>query len=91
MFGLENYDDAKYDEKYQIDSFLSLGHVESGERKIDSGLADLIDQAADKGMRGNKLNKLISKIDEIKSLMDEIKQVMEMDDSLTTSVVHGPR
>jgi len=80
MLKLEKYDEwtPNY-EKRQLTNFVTLVNMEWSERKIDSGLADLIDQAADEGMRGNKLNKLISKIDEIKSLMNDIKQVMEMD------------
>jgi len=39
----------------------------------------LIGLAADKGMRGEKLNKLNNNIDDIKALMDDIRQLMDMD------------
>jgi len=37
---------------------------------IENAVADLIALAADKGMRGHKLDKLINKIDDINQLMD---------------------
>jgi len=56
------YDDATHDEKKELNNIVTLVNTESHERNIDSALADLIDLAADKGMRGKELNKLINKM-----------------------------
>ena len=53
----------------QLNTFI---YTESHESKIGSGLGDLIGLAADKWMKGEKLNKLNINIDK-QTLMDDIK------------------
>jgi len=78
MLGLMSYNDEEQYEIEQLYNFVTLDKMGQRERKIDSVLTELINIAADRGMRGYKWKRLIRMTDDIKSLMENIKQLMDM-------------
>ena len=70
MLGLVKYADATYYKNQQLSNIITFFNTHLCEKKVDSALADLIDLAADRGMRGQISDKLISKDDDIQHLFD---------------------
>jgi len=67
MLGVTKYDDASHDEWQQLINFVSPTCTK---KSLITLLADLIALAADKGMGGKELDKLMNKIDDINQLMN---------------------